>query len=61
MASMELRANVFDKLNYLLDNDEAMEQLNARIDEAEAEEEAGLAGVPHEQVMQRMRKMIAAL
>lgn len=61
MASMELRANVFDKLNYLLDNDEAMEGLNARIDEAEAEEEAGLAGVPHEQVMQRMRKMIAAL
>lgn len=61
MASMELRANVFDKLNYLLDNDEAMEELNARIDEAEAEEEAGLAGVPHEQVMQRMRKMIAAL
>lgn len=58
---MELRANVFDKLNYLLDNDEAMEELNARIDEAEAEEEAGLAGVPHEQVMQRMRKMIAAL
>lgn len=70
MASMELRANVFDKLNYLLDNDEAMEQLdsyllrlkkkmakaekaekplspytmeelNARIDEAEAEIEAG--------------------
>lgn len=70
MASMELRANVFDKLNYLLDNDEAMEQLdnyllrlkkkmakatkaekplapytmeelNARIDEAEAEIEDG--------------------
>lgn len=90
MASMELRANVFDKLNYLLDNDEAMEQLdsyllrlkkkmakaekaekslppytmeelNARIDEAEAEEEAGIAGVPHEQVMQRMRKALSWL
>lgn len=89
MASLELRASVFDKLNSLLDNDEAMEQLdnyllrlkkkmtkkvtevplnpytmeelNARIDEAEAEEDAGLPGIPHKQVMEKMRKMIATL
>lgn len=37
-----------------------MEELNARIDEGEAEEEAGLT-IPNEEVMGRMRKYIAAL
>lgn len=38
-----------------------MEELNARIDEAEAEINAGVPGIPHEEMMQRMRKMIANL
>lgn len=38
-----------------------MEELNARIDEAEAEIDAGVPGIPHEEMMQRMRKMIANL
>lgn len=37
-----------------------MEELNARIDEGEAEEEAGLTS-PNEKVMGRMRKYIATL
>lgn len=38
-----------------------MEELNTRIDEAEAEIDAGVPGIPHEEMMQRMRKMIANL
>lgn len=38
-----------------------MEELNARIDEAEAEIDAGIPGIPHEELMQRMRNMIAEL
>lgn len=37
-----------------------MEELNARIDESEAEEESGMT-VPHEEVMARMRKYITTL
>lgn len=36
-----------------------MEELNARIDEAEAEIDAGIPGIPHEELMLKMRKMIA--
>lgn len=38
-----------------------LEELNARIDEAEAEIDAGVPGIPHEEMMQRMRKLIANL
>lgn len=38
-----------------------MEELNARIDEAEAEIDAGVPGISHEEMMQKMRKMIAKL
>lgn len=37
-----------------------MEELNARIDEAEAEIDAGIPGITHEDMMQRMRDMIAS-
>lgn len=33
-----------------------MEEINSWIDEAEAEEKAGIPGTPHEQVMQNMEK-----
>ena len=36
-----------------------MEELNARIDEAEAEEDTGTPATPHEEVMIRMHKLIA--
>lgn len=36
-----------------------MEELNARIDEAEAEIDAGIPGFSHQEVMCDMRKMIA--
>lgn len=36
-----------------------MEELNARIDEAEAEEDTGTPAIPHEEVMIRMHKLIA--
>lgn len=38
-----------------------MEELNARIDEAEAEIDAGVPGISHDEMMHRMRKMIANL
>lgn len=38
-----------------------MEELNARIDEAEAEINAGIAGISHEELMQKMRRKIAGL
>ena len=38
-----------------------MEEINSWIDEAEAEEEAGIPGTPHEVVMQKMRKYISGL
>lgn len=38
-----------------------MEELNARIDEAEAEIDAGVPGIPHDEMMHRMREMIANL
>lgn len=37
-----------------------MEELNTRIDAAEAEINAGIPGIPHEEVMNEMRKLIAA-
>ena len=38
-----------------------MEELNARIDEAEAEIDAGVPGISHEELMLKMRKKIAEL
>lgn len=38
-----------------------MEELNARIDEAEAEIDAGVPGISHEELMLKMRKKIAGL
>lgn len=38
-----------------------MEEINSWIDEAEEEEAKGIAGTPHEVVMQEMRKYIANL
>ena len=88
MSTVELRADVFERLNALLDNDEAltqlssymqrlqkklksekaeedlrpytMEELNARIDEAEADDAADRL-VPHEEVMNNARKYVAML
>jgi len=37
-----------------------IEELNARIDEAEAEIDAGVPGITHEDMIQRMRDMIAS-
>lgn len=38
-----------------------MEEINSWIDEAEAEEEAGIEGIPHEEFMNRMKKFITTL
>lgn len=38
-----------------------MEELDARIDEAEAEEDAGTSAASHEEVMKRMRTLVATL
>lgn len=38
-----------------------MEELEARIDEAEAEEDAGTSAASHEEVMKRMRTLVATL
>lgn len=38
-----------------------MEEINSWVDEAEAEEEAGIEGTSHQVVMDRMRKLIATL
>lgn len=38
-----------------------MEELNARIDEAEAEIDAGVPGISHEELMQKMKRKIAEL
>lgn len=38
-----------------------MEEINSWIDEAEAEEEAGIEGIPHEEFMNKMQKFITTL
>jgi hypothetical protein len=38
-----------------------MEELNARIDEAEAEIDAGVPGISHEELMLKMKRKIAEL
>lgn len=86
MTGMQLRAQVFDDLNAILDDEGAMmklrsylsrlrkkaattpaaaqpytmEELNARLDRAEAADEADEL-IPHSEVMQRARKYLNAL
>lgn len=38
-----------------------MDEINGWIDEAEAEEDAGIPGTSHKEVMENMRKLIASL